>query len=207
MFDEKMPQISWNCNGPAIFIFGAYPICIHLISCPMCHTTALEHLKFQKPKNHRPVKNFCRLGHFFGHKHYTKRSLSGLKILYVNSKCFHAVSMDVSWWKNNILRVLAYQLSCLGATSIAQMSHTNIWNCWTNMKFTKNLVIQKVGMMLITKLKTFVDHIEQLSYSLKELNFSLLVCACLGQKLENDPPVISSFIRTVVKHLQEHWSS
>ena len=55
------------------------------------------------------------------------------------------------------------------------------------MKFTKNLVKQKVGTMLITKLKTFVDHIEQLFYSLEELNFSFLVCVCLGQKLENDP--------------------
>ena len=57
------------------------------------------------------------------------------------------------------------------------------------MKFTKNLVKQKVGTMLITKLKTFVDHIEQLFYSLEELNFSFLVCVCLGQKLENDPKV------------------
>ena len=58
------------------------------------------------------------------------------------------------------------------------------------MKFTKNLVKQKVGTMLITKLKTFVDHIEQLFYSLEELNFSFLVCVCLGQKLENDPQVL-----------------
>ena len=64
------------------------------------------------------------------------------------------------------------------------------------MKFTKNLVKQKVGTMLITKLKTFVDHIEQLFYSLEELNFSFLVCVCLGQKLENDPVILNTINAT-----------